>query len=675
MDIRKWLDETVTPVQSPIPPNQFNLAPCLRPKEDMDDPRASRKYRKSRSGSSLLERRPIPPRKTLKCETSAEHSTNSSDCSEAHDPTSRTSSSRVSSQRYARKARRKTRTDRYDPTVNNGKTRETHIYRNQIDESKKRKRKPKRKRSDKSGVGLVQSFRAKNVSQDRLTLRPRDNLGLFNKGKAASPIKGRGLPDLVFSEMKFLQKHRAQPEPALDAELSRKHRKKSHTQVRDEEISAYFTSVRPALQEQIPNIQANESHRPLDPRACLKQHDRDRSSLTANAFPTVESPAVELEHSKFRNRVPQHDSGSYISWSESIRPWSKTPLLSQSKRSSVHRDRLDSVQLAGGNLSIQDEASLQKPVSPAAISKKSTHENSHIRPVFSFTPVACHLARSKSVPLASALHHQVKRCKEDEIRTHNTGTLQSPMVGHAPSPKAVSDEVPCEVPRDVGVDADSKDRKSDGSFPAEHEDAGQGIRETTGQSEKEKDTSLELHTPSGLEKLIRECNAALNQRTHDPPKLISTDAHPPRYGRVNSRSPGPDVGSYTTLQRLPTVRFAGGELRVPMFLNFTEPSIYKAEALRGHDVNGLEGASNYLYREMDTLESNDVLEVGDDIGYEYDEREQIISGANDRPISWMPYGRCMVGQNESGPGLEEDDDYGRDNQVCGNRFWRPNKLY
>lgn len=57
------------------------------------------------------------------------------------------------------------------------------------------------------------------------------------------------VPDLVFSEMKFLQKEKDQPESALPQSVPKKKRKKDHVNTKEDEISAFFTAVRPALAE------------------------------------------------------------------------------------------------------------------------------------------------------------------------------------------------------------------------------------------------------------------------------------------------------------------------------------------------------------------------------------------------------------------------------------------
>ncbi|GAA5845518.1 hypothetical protein JCM9279_003059 [Rhodotorula babjevae] len=68
---------------------------------------------------------------------------------------------------------------------------------------KKVKRTTKESRSRK----VVQEMgKAKNVTQGRLTLKPKPQIGIFNKGKASTRTRlgGKGIPDLAFSERAFL---------------------------------------------------------------------------------------------------------------------------------------------------------------------------------------------------------------------------------------------------------------------------------------------------------------------------------------------------------------------------------------------------------------------------------------------------------------------------------------
>jgi hypothetical protein len=168
MDIRKWLNETEdAEATNPAPRSGANLfLPVEKVKPVFADKRASKR---TKSDSSLLDPRPSHPKRHKA--TSGE-SADASASSEAS-PTDRDPSnlSDASSQRFARKPRRKTRPERYEPSLKRNKERGKHIHQSRRDKSKKTGRKSKRKKEEKPGSGIGQDFQAKNVSKDRLTVR------------------------------------------------------------------------------------------------------------------------------------------------------------------------------------------------------------------------------------------------------------------------------------------------------------------------------------------------------------------------------------------------------------------------------------------------------------------------------------------------------------------------
>lgn len=112
----------------------------------------------------------------------------------------RTPSPEKPSKTYERKPRRRTKEDRYE-------LKQERAGKNRA--KKKITTKLKSKRKEKSGALNIQSFRAKNVASDRLTvgfyrlynmieaywniqLRPAAKLGLFTRGRASVPVLRRG---------------------------------------------------------------------------------------------------------------------------------------------------------------------------------------------------------------------------------------------------------------------------------------------------------------------------------------------------------------------------------------------------------------------------------------------------------------------------------------------------
>lgn len=116
-------------------------------------------------------------------------------------------------EKYERRPRHKTRPDKYELKVHKTALEKTHIT-------------SMRKRRKKSGPALSNDFKALNVQQDRLILKPNTGPGIFHRGKASAPVERRGLPDLTFSGMKFLTKRRdtndAQKQGAKDVQSPKK---------------------------------------------------------------------------------------------------------------------------------------------------------------------------------------------------------------------------------------------------------------------------------------------------------------------------------------------------------------------------------------------------------------------------------------------------------------------
>ncbi|EER25855.1 hypothetical protein CPC735_042990 [Coccidioides posadasii C735 delta SOWgp] len=133
---------------------------------------------------------------------------------------------------YEKKPRRKTRKDRYDPK-DAAKTHKAAKFAENTTSSRPEKTKCKR------GKKLLEDqFVAPNVSQQRITLGSSFDMGLFARGRASSPVRRCELPDLAFSEMRFLSRHRRQHQPLNTVDES-----KGNASIRPPivEISEYFS--------------------------------------------------------------------------------------------------------------------------------------------------------------------------------------------------------------------------------------------------------------------------------------------------------------------------------------------------------------------------------------------------------------------------------------------------
>lgn len=130
------------------------------------------------------------------------------------------------------------------------------------------------------------------------------------------------VPDLVFSEMRFLQKPEDQPEPSIPREPPKKKLKKDRAQTKEGEISAFFTSVRPALAERDSNSISKHDQGGGSAKAAPNVHEpgreRAQSTKSTGVLPTIEAPD-RASYLGFGGRGPRCESTGYVSWSDSVR--------------------------------------------------------------------------------------------------------------------------------------------------------------------------------------------------------------------------------------------------------------------------------------------------------------------------------------------------------------------
>ena len=219
--------------------DQQGLLKCHAPKDICRHPKRGLSPEHKPRNRSDHKHLPTHQRPITQCvPTDVEYNSNDSDNAHMYQRAPLDSTMKLgkdSKRRYERRPRHKTKPDKYELKPEPSKKRSSH--------HKDTRHRPKRQRRRKSGIVLNNEFKAPNVPQERLTLKPNSGPGIFSKGKASSPVQRRGLPDLTFSEMTFLTKRREMD----DARYSKlrevqphKNSKKSGAQ----EISDFFS--RPA---------------------------------------------------------------------------------------------------------------------------------------------------------------------------------------------------------------------------------------------------------------------------------------------------------------------------------------------------------------------------------------------------------------------------------------------
>ena len=462
--------------------------------------------------------------------------------------------------------------------------------------------------------------------------------------------------------MKFLQRNKGRPEANQLPGSPRRKRKRDQAHAKEEEISAYFTSVRPALVEQNSKIQAKEgSHQKLQGNSCS---ERERSSVR-NAILTVE-PADKVSCLGFGDRGPQHESESYISWSESIRPPSTTPacLRLDAVGSTSQLGSKPDGQEAGNTLSGK---MLHSRPAPPTVTPHLTNDNGGRFQVSSLPLRSDRISRSQSLPQQTSSPHRIN------------------LVDRAARRRALDTAAsPSSMPPFVSTHSDHRHRQNYlRRVPA--------VRETRDHSvfiQKPELTRPRVNHPK--RKTQYSTNEESNQQTSSSLGHILQDCntafHKRRKGegpRAYCRGSSPDVPVQSILRSnsqlcahirtMPTVRFADVE-RVDRS---------KAPALYGPSIYGQQEQRQFHVAPQ-TLHSGYVLPSHADLqdGYFGDEELNCEEEAREEEAELEVYDFDLPMMYEPNPQQVEDtfaeNTYGmrdRGNGVAKPGFWRPHKLY
>ncbi|KFY92077.1 hypothetical protein V498_05164, partial [Pseudogymnoascus sp. VKM F-4517 (FW-2822)] len=301
----------------------FRHASLERYDETVPGERTHREKRRDSSDSSLIqpayEREELPQRETTIGQVISEDDSRhiSKKVRKHRQPASSTTDDSESEsdqpqrkETFEKRSRHKTKEDKYE-----SKKARKHA----VEDDKPAKRKViKVKRGDaakaskKAGEDLINGFRSKNVAQDRLTMRP--GTGIFKNGRASSPSRNRGLPDLAFSEMQFLKQSNRQPadsEKEVIVSKSGQKTKRERERARNE-ISNYFVPGRQPLKETGFNRGREASTLPSDA-------GRTEVTYTARGHPKPKLDQVFIPRPGTESHNASRKSTSYCTWSESVR--------------------------------------------------------------------------------------------------------------------------------------------------------------------------------------------------------------------------------------------------------------------------------------------------------------------------------------------------------------------
>lgn len=162
MDINQWIQS----LEQANPPG--------KPPLSVDQPHATRKRRRGSGTSFLLEPFVNRERRDIKAgQPVVSVSSSSSDPSDATSASTSSASSAPSisssSEKYQRRPRHRTKADKYH-LKSKSKSQSRKKKKRKKEKEKKPKHASRKKRKSKAVTGLVQTFQAKNVHKDRLTV-------------------------------------------------------------------------------------------------------------------------------------------------------------------------------------------------------------------------------------------------------------------------------------------------------------------------------------------------------------------------------------------------------------------------------------------------------------------------------------------------------------------------
>lgn len=139
-------------------------------------------------------------------------------------------------EKYAKRPRHKTKADKYE-------------YKGDTERPAKEPGGSRRKRL-KRGNTLNEDFQATNIDVARVSLKPKNNLGIFSRSKKSAPLAGRDLPDLTFTKMDFLHKPAETAKRDMAQRRMQKSNKGHKTDVADEQAPSQSHPVQSGVGSQ-----------------------------------------------------------------------------------------------------------------------------------------------------------------------------------------------------------------------------------------------------------------------------------------------------------------------------------------------------------------------------------------------------------------------------------------
>lgn len=462
--------------------------------------------------------------------------------------------------------------------------------------------------------------------------------------------------------MKFLQKHKDEPEPVPRTDAPKKKRKKDNEQIKEGEISAFFTSARLAL------VEKNTNTLPQPPVPKTKRRRHDRSSVDEVAIPTVEA-TLQAQSLGFESRGPRHESNSYISWSESIQAPSTAPARPHKSRI-LHSLRDVDFHDESESRRVKENEPFKVPARPPPMTKPRVDSSSvdHFR-VSSLAPSHSRAPRSQSYPQ----HTSSPRRPNLVDRSTNqpaTDNVYSPSSMPPSRPKHVTGTHRTRLPSSSKIDRSDSTPVSGMTASSEHRQENQN-REYSPAGERR------IPTSSDLGVVLRHCNDTFHERhLATGSRRRHTEETQPSYPQSTMRQNTRDT--HHAAQQGPNVHFADQSHHRQVMPNFAGLSIFEQQAQRQRSYTQWELDEGLLHSPFPSEEN--YLDQDDQMGYN-DEMEHDTENWGELSEEPPPYSLddipVMCDNHEAYAETEVElvQDSRPGNDIVAPGFWRPNKLY
>ncbi|KAF5867991.1 uncharacterized protein Bfra_007187 [Botrytis fragariae] len=239
---------------------------------------------------------------------------------------------------FEKRARHKTREDRYDTKRKSNKA-------EAVDKpirTRREKRGDRAKAARKASNDLMSNFASNKIGKDRLIVRPSNGPGIFQNGRASSPPRRRGLPDLAFSEMEFLQRSgkNSQVNGSIVVPKIRVKEKKKAARAQDE-IAEFFKPSKTPARDNNPTIDHRTSPTSIfEVSLYERQLRRDREDDRYRYYTEDSEVRIDEKRSQLMDSGNQQVQPNELQFPEKLTPKHHSEEISNSK---VHSKATDTI--------------------------------------------------------------------------------------------------------------------------------------------------------------------------------------------------------------------------------------------------------------------------------------------------------------------------------------------